>query len=250
MRPWLLRKAADGNRTRIIGLEGRGSTIELPPRAQATDTEPGGQRQFARSTPYFASSPALPPVKLDHTIARATLRMDACHGEWRSLVAHPAGGRAVAGSNPVSPTNELPASMRFTIKQTLAPCVVRTITGRLTLSRPCRNRRLGSPDHAPGRGRVRGSQALPSSKVEAATRCVEAQPVESPAPSCWRPRARRSTSREPIPESVGSDQVERAECGRRAPAPRPSRALRRVARRPPRRSAAGPRWVGRGRFHI
>ena len=26
------------------------------------------------------------------------------HGEWRSLVAHPAGGRAVAGSNPVSPT--------------------------------------------------------------------------------------------------------------------------------------------------
>jgi hypothetical protein len=27
-----------------------------------------------------------------------------CHGEWRSLVAHPAGGRAVAGSNPVSPT--------------------------------------------------------------------------------------------------------------------------------------------------
>ena len=28
------------------------------------------------------------------------------HGEWRSLVAHPAGGRAVAGSNPVSPTIE------------------------------------------------------------------------------------------------------------------------------------------------
>src|SRR5680860_1053798 len=25
------------------------------------------------------------------------------HGEWRSLVAHSAGGRAVAGSNPVSP---------------------------------------------------------------------------------------------------------------------------------------------------
>src|SRR3954451_7464696 len=25
------------------------------------------------------------------------------NGEWRSLVAHPAGGRAVAGSNPVSP---------------------------------------------------------------------------------------------------------------------------------------------------
>src|SRR3954453_5629198 len=28
------------------------------------------------------------------------------HGEWRSLVAHPAGGRAVAGSNPVSPTQQ------------------------------------------------------------------------------------------------------------------------------------------------
>src|SRR3954466_1718178 len=30
------------------------------------------------------------------------------YGEWRSLVAHPAGGRAVAGSNPVSPTRESP----------------------------------------------------------------------------------------------------------------------------------------------
>ena len=28
------------------------------------------------------------------------------HGEWRSLVAHPAGGRAVAGSNPVSPMKQ------------------------------------------------------------------------------------------------------------------------------------------------
>ena len=30
-------------------------------------------------------------------------RLRDSHGEWRSLVAHPAGGRAVAGSNPVSP---------------------------------------------------------------------------------------------------------------------------------------------------
>ena len=30
------------------------------------------------------------------------------HGEWRSLVAHPAGGRAVAGSNPVSPIERKP----------------------------------------------------------------------------------------------------------------------------------------------
>ncbi len=35
---------------------------------------------------------------------RALLRrINEGHGEWRSLVAHPAGGRAVAGSNPVSP---------------------------------------------------------------------------------------------------------------------------------------------------
>src|SRR4051794_38666343 len=34
----------------------------------------------------------------------------ATHGEWRSLVAHPAGGRKVAGSNPVSPTQEAPTS--------------------------------------------------------------------------------------------------------------------------------------------
>src|SRR5690242_12480809 len=31
-------------------------------------------------------------------------RVDEDNGEWRSLVAHPAGGRAAAGSNPVSPT--------------------------------------------------------------------------------------------------------------------------------------------------
>src|SRR4051795_2887616 len=33
-------------------------------------------------------------------------RLRTGHGEWRSLVAHPAGGRAVAGSNPVSPIRE------------------------------------------------------------------------------------------------------------------------------------------------
>jgi hypothetical protein len=40
-------------------------------------------------------------------------RIGAHRGEWRSLVAHPAGGRAVAGSNPVSPTNEWPANSGF-----------------------------------------------------------------------------------------------------------------------------------------
>jgi hypothetical protein len=34
-------------------------------------------------------------------------------GEWRSLVAHPAGGRAVAGSNPVSPTIKTPQTRGF-----------------------------------------------------------------------------------------------------------------------------------------
>jgi hypothetical protein len=41
------------------------------------------------------------PSKLQ---GRVQFPSPACHGEWRSLVAHPAGGRAVAGSNPVSPT--------------------------------------------------------------------------------------------------------------------------------------------------
>src|ERR1700760_770493 len=34
------------------------------------------------------------------------------HGEWRSLVAHPAGGRAVAGSNPVSPIGSFSGNSR------------------------------------------------------------------------------------------------------------------------------------------
>jgi hypothetical protein len=37
------------------------------------------------------------------SIGRKGVVDSAHHGEWRSLVAHPAGGRAVAGSNPVSP---------------------------------------------------------------------------------------------------------------------------------------------------
>src|SRR6266702_838671 len=52
-----------------------------------------------------------------HALVRVG-RMDACRrieatrGEWRSLVAHPAGGRAVAGSNPVSPIDKIPAYRR------------------------------------------------------------------------------------------------------------------------------------------
>ncbi|MEA2207532.1 MAG: hypothetical protein QOF54_9 [Solirubrobacteraceae bacterium] len=217
-------EAASGNRTRIIALEGRGSTVELPPRARirpsgrfgvddslhkrrrtwrsrrgrrassgreclsrARSACRGGGRTRARSGPahrsrrtgaggrsrrgagparrrrpacgaarWRCSGPCLrrsvlactprgtggSSCRADHAIAAARrTRAVACapgsdhidgvrlrcvparthvriqvghrsvgfavestgHGEWRSLVAHPAGGRAVAGSNPVSP---------------------------------------------------------------------------------------------------------------------------------------------------
>ena len=43
------------------------------------------------------------------TPASEFVRMQISHGAWRSLVAHSAGGRAVAGSNPVAPIRELRA---------------------------------------------------------------------------------------------------------------------------------------------
>jgi hypothetical protein len=58
------------------------------------------------------------------------------HGEWRSLVAHPAGGRAVAGSNPVSPT-ERPEATRADAK-----CVEITWQWREAVAQ-------GAPDAAP-----------------------------------------------------------------------------------------------------
>ena len=48
-------------------------------------------------------------------VARFTIRRGVespAHGAWRSLVAHSAGGRAVAGSNPVAPTSESPLRKR------------------------------------------------------------------------------------------------------------------------------------------
>ena len=45
------------------------------------------------------------------SVSSGSVESDRGHGEWRSLVAHPAGGRAVAGSNPVSPTKKIPAKM-------------------------------------------------------------------------------------------------------------------------------------------
>jgi hypothetical protein len=47
------------------------------------------------------------------TSPRRSVRMQRPHGEWRSLVAHSAGGRAVAGSNPVSPIIASPLPKRL-----------------------------------------------------------------------------------------------------------------------------------------
>jgi hypothetical protein len=55
------------------------------------------------------------------------------HGEWRSLVAHPAGGRAVAGSNPVSPTSEKPANHTYRPRHQERFSPSWTFIGRLTL---------------------------------------------------------------------------------------------------------------------
>jgi hypothetical protein len=60
--------------------------IDPPPRAKCCGCTEAFQASRAGSIP----------------VARSARHI----GEWRSLVAHPAGGRAVAGSNPVSPTRE------------------------------------------------------------------------------------------------------------------------------------------------
>src|SRR4051794_12152053 len=60
-------------------------------------TEPGGRSVVAAPEP----SKLVGRVRFPSPALRIKN-----NGEWRSLVAHPAGGRAVAGSNPVSPTSE------------------------------------------------------------------------------------------------------------------------------------------------
>src|SRR3954470_5953242 len=62
-------------------------------RADSMRPEPGGRSVVA----------APEPSKLVGGVRFPSPALD-IYGEWRSLVAHPAGGRAVAGSNPVSPT--------------------------------------------------------------------------------------------------------------------------------------------------
>ena len=76
-----------------------------------------------------------------------------CHGEWRSLVAHPAGGRAVAGSNPVSPTRA-------------GPCV------SSRRARHAVERGGGGGDRRPGRARPHRERRGARHRRGAATRSV------------------------------------------------------------------------------
>ena len=77
-------------------------------------------------------------------------------GEWRSLVAHSAGGRAVAGSNPVSPIFESPLGKRAQgnriggsprANRSAVPHVVPRVvlSGRIG----CRNGRVRTCNYAP-----------------------------------------------------------------------------------------------------
>jgi hypothetical protein len=73
----------------------RRTRIELASSAWKAEALPLSYRRVGEPPPACDSRPldSLPE----------SVRMRSSHGEWRSLVAHSAGGRAVAGSNPVSP---------------------------------------------------------------------------------------------------------------------------------------------------
>ena len=75
---------------RLAGFRRRPSPRARVPRVSS---EPSARAKCCGCTEAFQASRAgsIPVARLEHI------------GEWRSLVAHPAGGRAVAGSNPVSP---------------------------------------------------------------------------------------------------------------------------------------------------
>jgi hypothetical protein len=79
------------------------STTPVPSRPRSGDTQPRRDLRYPKlglrakccgCTEAFQASRA----------GSIPVARSGRHGEWRSLVAHPAGGRAVAGSNPVSPT--------------------------------------------------------------------------------------------------------------------------------------------------
>jgi hypothetical protein len=55
----------------------------------------------------------------------------ACHGAWRSLVAHSAGGRAVAGSNPVAP---IPAGKHCSQTTVAVPPIAQALPAQPVMS--------------------------------------------------------------------------------------------------------------------
>ncbi|MEA2211944.1 MAG: hypothetical protein QOF83_1892 [Solirubrobacteraceae bacterium] len=72
---------------------------------------PSSRNGFDPRRPLLGTRSSAAGASLRVAPARTAGRLSSAdHGEWRSLVAHPAGGRAVAGSNPVSPIGGKPRS--------------------------------------------------------------------------------------------------------------------------------------------
>ena len=93
--------SAPGHRRRSLDDEGNVPTEERRPRGLTARSGHG----YHRAVPCGRSVVvAQKPSKLLGRVRFPSPALDGHIGEWRSLVAHPAGGRAVAGSNPVSPT--------------------------------------------------------------------------------------------------------------------------------------------------
>ena len=98
-------------------------------RRRARSRPRSGAPASARVTLRYASSAcgrsvvaAQKPSKLLGRVRFPSPALDS-HGEWRSLVAHPAGGRAVAGSNPVSPTTQKTCNRGpFVSDEPIVPC--------------------------------------------------------------------------------------------------------------------------------
>jgi hypothetical protein len=146
------------------------------------------------------------------------------HGEWRSLVAHPAGGRAVAGSNPVSPMKWKPRvcgafvllgaesldaagirrgtnSLRTGWTLRIAGVSASSRTGATSPATGSREFALGDPAHATQR-RGQGSSRHPR------RRCRRPAPWSTVRPVCLGPGARSShrggTGRAGMPATGGT----------------------------------------------
>jgi hypothetical protein len=88
-------RLARGRRVRAAHLQGI-------PRAGQQDAGAARERPGRQARPGAGPAPGAPPSPAGGALARRTLSW--ALGAWRSLVAHSAGGRKVAGSNPVAPT--------------------------------------------------------------------------------------------------------------------------------------------------